>query len=91
MTEAETDDASLDAPTFERIGAVCVSEAESFVLGVVSEYVQRGASTSQALDMYATGQGGLDKAEWARETSREPSSVRQSVRRGWQAVEESEG
>jgi hypothetical protein len=83
----ETDD-SLDAPSFERIGAVCVDVAEEFVLGVVSEYVQRGASVGQAIDMYATGQGGLEKAEWARETDREPSSVRQSVRRGWQAVED---
>jgi hypothetical protein len=86
MTDADSE--GLNPLTFDRIGAVCVEEAEEFVLGVVSEYVQRGASVGQALDMYATGQGGLGKAEWARATSREPSSVRQSVRRGWKAVKE---
>jgi hypothetical protein len=41
MTEAGTGaDDKLDASTFERIGAVCVGEAEEFVLGVVPEHVQ---------------------------------------------------
>lgn len=78
------------APSYERVGAVVVDEVENVVFARISEYVERGASLSQAVDMYAAGQGGFSAAEWARATDRQPSSVQQSVRRGWDSVGESE-
>lgn len=78
------------APSYERVGAVVVEEVGDVVLARISEYVERGASLSQAVDMYATGHGGYEAAEWARATDRQPSSVRQSTSRGWDSVRESE-
>lgn len=78
------------APSYERVGAVVMDEVEDVVLASISEYVERGASVSQAVDMYATTYAGYEAAEWARATDRQPSSVRQSTSRGWDSVGESE-
>ena len=79
-------DDSLDAPSYEAVGAVAVEAATKTVLDKVALYVQMGASTTQAVDMYAVDDAGVSAAGWARETEREPSSVRQSTRRGRDAV-----
>ena len=83
MTDA---DDSLDAPSFEEVGAVAVERATATVLDRIAFYAQNGASTGQAVDLYAVDDAGVSAASWARETEREPSSVRQSTRRGRDAV-----
>lgn len=83
-----TDDA-LDVLSLEELGAQVEEVASRRVLERISWWVEMGASTTQALDMVAVKQMGISAAEWARATDRQPSSVRQSVQRARESLNES--
>jgi hypothetical protein len=86
MTEAERDDASLDAPSFEEVGAVAVEAATKTVLDRIAWYMKKGATISQAVDMYATEDADIPAKTWANETDRQAQTVRSSKSKGIKRV-----
>jgi len=86
---SERDSESLDVHSLEELGAQVEEVAAQRVLERISWWCSMGASTPQALDMVAVKQMGLSAAEWARATDRQPSSVRQSVQRARESLNES--
>jgi hypothetical protein len=76
--------------TLEDIGAAAFDASEGELLRRLADCMTSGMTAAQALDYYAVDKAGLDASEWARMTDRDPSTVRSSVQRGWEAAVDGE-